>query len=286
MVKREIITMKTYFRIARNVLICIILIFVSYPGSSVADEKENPGYCPIYDITRQCLLGAWTRDGWLDYDSAATFINGGEQYTFYSLYKSMGTATGSPAEYSDNEPCTYLIDINFSKTIKSQEHIIAVSAPWNALPRIPKKIKTGSAVRSILTDYLKANGISKPKLNIKQAFIVDLDGSGNMDTVIAATYYKGEFWDTPKVGFYSVVLIRRSVGGKSVTIPVMADVYSKNTKDCSLMYEYSLLGFFDLNNDGRLEILISGEYYEGSTAALMQLIDNNYIVVIACGCNV
>ncbi len=278
--------MKTYPFIIRSILSGMFLILLLSPTATVAEDKGGPGFYPIYDVSQGCILGAWTSDGWLHYDSAATMIRGGEEYTYYNMYKSLGNAIGSPSMNSEMGACPELFYIEMSDSIENAEHVIAVAAPWNALPRFPRKIKPNSAVKAILSGYLKANGISKPKLTVKQAFIVDLDGSGIMDTVIAATYYKGEFWSPPKSGFYSVILVRRSVGGASITIPVIADVYSKNIEEYSLMYENYILGFFDLNNDGRLEILVSVDYYEGSTAALMQLIGGEFIPMLDCGCGV
>ena len=68
--------------------------------------------------------------------------------------------------------------------------MIAIAAPWNALPRKPKVTDpTQKAYVDAVRDFLETKEIEQPKVKIDNILRVDLDGDGEEEVLISATNY-------------------------------------------------------------------------------------------------
>ena len=68
--------------------------------------------------------------------------------------------------------------------------MIALAAPWNALPRKARDPGCDQQVYvDAARDFLKTKGIEKPKVKIDNIIRVDLDGDGEEEVLISATNY-------------------------------------------------------------------------------------------------
>jgi len=68
-----------------------------------------------------------------------------------------------------------------------------------------------------------------------------------------------------KPGDYSVVLLRHVAGkGKVVTVPLVADLLPKG----GFGNYNSIRAIADLEGDGKMELIVSSDYYEGQAAIL------------------
>lgn len=146
---------------------------------------------------------------------------------------------------------------------------VLVSGRTPSVPRPVKVLDNSNATYgAALAQWLKTQGINSPKQGITRIASVDLDGNGTQEIVIEASsrpHVGQEGMHDGKVGDYSVVLIRALVNGKVRTIPLQFDRF---TKQDSLLYEDLLRGIADLDGDGRMEVVVSSDYYEGQSAML------------------
>jgi hypothetical protein len=110
-----------------------------------------------------------------------------------------------------------MLTVSFSP--KQKEGEIALSAPWNALPRKPQIADpTQQVYVDAVREFLEARRMSDPKVKITRILRVDLEGDGEDEVLINATNYFTEDGDVPMdtaaPGSYSIVLLRRVVAGR------------------------------------------------------------------------
>jgi hypothetical protein len=109
--------------------------------------------------------------------------------------------------------------------------VIALAAPWNALPRKPRVADTTQQVYiDAVRDFLKTKGIEQPKVKIESILRVDLDGDGEEEVLISATNYFRKDDHVPMrspAASYSMVLLRRVVAGKVETQLIVGEFYPK-----------------------------------------------------------
>src|SRR5687767_4859342 len=146
----------------------------------------------------------------------------------------------------------------------------ARSASWTALPRKPPIAEPIQPVHIDAThEFLEAHCVSDPKVRITRILLVDLDGDGEDEALISATNYftedGGVPMDTPAPGSYSIVLLRRVVAGKAQTEFVAGQLYPKD-QDTPNVYEIPAV--LDLNGDGKLEVIVDSQYYEGAASTI------------------
>lgn len=264
-----------------TIIICIAALLTVCGNASLWGGKGFAVY-PIYDVAQECLLGAWTEDGWIGPDSAAQYLYGGEKYALYSMFRPYGYINGQKPHNSEMGACPEMLTIDLDSIAVEEERVFAFTGEWNALPRAPDTIKSNKRTDAIVKSFLKKNGIKNPKVNVTSVYLIDIDGKGQKDTVISAAYISSKSIFSPKKGDYSIVILQRNVDGRPVTIPLATDIHTKS--DGSLMYQNVVLGFFDFNNDSKLEILINESYYEGSFSILSGIENNEYAHYLDCGC--
>jgi hypothetical protein len=236
-------------------------------GGSLAAELH-----PIVDVQSGYLFGA-TKDGkWLKADEAAKALPDQTTYVVYGLTESLGEVKGGKAK-GEEGPCEGTFFVGLSE--KPEKGAIALAAPWNALPRKLRPLDTTQAVYiDAIAGFLKTKGITEPKVKIDSIFRVDLDGDGEDEVLISATNYFSEDNRVPMrspAGSYSMVLLRRVVAGKVETQLVAGEFHPKaypgKGSDDDASFDapnaYQVIGAFDLNGDGEMEIVIGSNYYEG-----------------------
>jgi hypothetical protein len=123
-------------------------------------------------------------------------------------------------------------------------------------------------------DFLKTKGIDQPLVKIDNIIRVDLHGDDEDEVLIIATNYFSQDNSVPMrspAGSYSMVLLRRVVAGKVETQLVAGEFHPKaypgKSSDNDASFDapnaYQVIGAFDLDDDGKMEIVIGSNYYEG-----------------------
>jgi hypothetical protein len=87
---------------------------------------------PIVEVQSGYLLGAVADGKWIKADEAAKSMADETTYRVYGLTQSLGEAKGGKPKNVD-APCEETLSVELSP--KPEKGMIAVAAPWNALPR-------------------------------------------------------------------------------------------------------------------------------------------------------
>ena len=244
---------------------------------------------PIVEVRSGYLFGAISDGKWIKADETAKLIAAETTCRVYGLTQALGEAKASKPK-SEGEPCEETLAVELSP--KPEKGVIAIAASWDALPRKPKVTDTTQkpyvdAVR----DFLKTKGIEQPKVKIDNILRVDLDGDGEEEVLISATNYFTKGGGVPMrspAGSYSMVLLRRVVAGKVETQLVEGEfhpkAYVRKEDSFDAPNAYKVIGTFDLDGDGKLEIVIDSGYYEGAATTIYRCEPKKCEALLSVGC--
>ena len=231
---------------------------------------------PIVEVQSGYLFGAASDGKWLKAEESARSVKADTTYQIYSLTVKLGEATGS-APKSVDEPCPDTMEVTLSE--KPEDGVIALAAPWNALPRKPHMADTTQQVYvDAVRDFLKTKGIEQPKVKIDNILRIDLDGDGEEEVLITATNYFSKDGHVPMrslAASYSMVLLRRVVAGKVETQLIVGEFYPKAYPKAAqeegrfdAPNAYKVIATVDLDGDGKMEVVIHSDYYEGGETTI------------------
>lgn len=234
---------------------------------------------PIIIAGPNWLLGASSATGWLDGPEAAGRLVGGERYQV------VGAA---PATGAKPQPIEVICQDTFTVALSpapNARQTIAVAGDWELSPRQPMD-EDPAAYEQAVTTVLQANGIAEPEVRVTGVKRVDLDNDGGGEIIISASRDRDNAL-TPAVdaGDYSLILVQRALGDRVATLTVVGSYYPV-AEAFRAPQEHRLLGVHDLNGDGRLELLVFSQYYEGASAAAYSINDTRAEQVLATGCGV
>jgi hypothetical protein len=241
---------------------------------------------PIVEVQTGYFFGATSEGKWIKAEKTAKSISDGTVYCVYSLTEQLGETKGSkPAALED--VCMETMSVSFSP--KPEAGVIALAAPWNALPRKPRVADpTQQVYIDAVRDFLKAHGIKNPKVKIKRILRVDLEGDGEDEVLLSATnYLSAEDEEVPASsppGSYSIVLLRRVVAGKLRT-QVLAGEIHPDAGHFNAPNYYDVAAVLDLDGDGKLEVVVHSGYYEGGSTTIYRCTPAKItpLLEVACG---
>jgi hypothetical protein len=241
-------------------------------------------FAPIVWPETEYLVGGRAGGKWLDSQEAARLVKGGEMFRLFSFAEEIGRAKGGKPK-SAEEPCpdTQVVELS----LKAADAVIAIAASWNPMPRKPRDAATTQPVYiEAVRDFLGTKGLSGVDVKITRIVRVDLDGDGEDEVLISATNYGGKTGvpsaKTPDGG-YSFVLLRRVVGRKVDTQLVEGEFYPKG-KEFHAPNAYQIVAVLDLDGDGKLEVLVRSDYYEGGALTVYTFEGGEPKDVITTGC--
>lgn len=266
----------------QNIILTALLVLLSSWAYPTAVSAQNVH--PAVDADKACMLGGVADGKWLEAEKIAPMVKGGERYRVYKLTGPVGEAVGAKPKPGD--PCTDCREVDFSPKITEG---IAVAGNWNAMPRIPQALSASDpAYRQVVARLLRKQGIARPQINITRILRVDLEGDGVDEVLISATYLAGglnrpdgQMAIRVKPGDYSFVVLRKIVGGKARDIVLAGEYYPKVSDATANQYE--VVGVLDLNGDGKMEVVVSVDYYEGSSSTVFRINGTRVDNVFGCG---
>src|SRR6266481_8365419 len=90
---------------------------------------------PIVEVQSGYLFGAISDGKWIKADETAKLIGDETTYRVYGLTQALGEAKGDKPK-SEGAPCEETLAVSLSP--ETEKGVIAIAAPWNALPRKPQ----------------------------------------------------------------------------------------------------------------------------------------------------
>jgi hypothetical protein len=242
---------------------------------------------PIVEMDTGYLFGGSADGKWIKAQKAAKSMKGRTAFRVFGLTQELGKASAGKPKSANAEVCPDMLEVSLPSTPK--DGVIALSAPWNALPRKPQIADpTQQVYVDAVREFLEARRMSDPKVKITRILRVDLDGDGEEEVLINATNYFTEDGDVPMdtaaPGSYSIVLLRRVVAGKVVTEFIAGELYVKDESSASNLFE--IRAVLDLNGDGKLEVIVHSHYYEGAETTIYDCSGGKCKAVLSVACGV
>jgi hypothetical protein len=246
---------------------------------------------PIVEVENGYLFGATANGKWIKAEEAAKALNDKATYRIYGLTQPLGEAKGGEPKPSEEDVCSDVLAVSLSP--KPEKGAIALAAPWNALPRKPRIADATQQVYvDAVRDFLKTKGIDQPKVKIDRILRIDLDGDGEDEVLISATNYFSKKDRVPMrspAGSYSMVLLRRVIAGKVETQLVQGEFYPKGYVSSDSSFNapnaYSVIAVLDLDGDGKMEVIVASNYYEGAETTIYRCDPKKVeaLLSVACG---
>jgi len=266
----------------------VVAALLMCAGASPATDLH-----PIVEIESGFLFGAISGGKWIKADETAKLIGDETTYRVYGLTQALGDAkAGKPKP--EGEPCDETLTVSLSP--ETEKGVIAIAAPWNALPRKPQVTDpTQKTYVDAVRDFLKTKGIEQPEVKIDNILRVDLDGDGEEEVLISATNYFRKDESVPMrspAASYSMVLLRRVVAGKVETQLIVGEFYPKaypKAKQEEGRFDapdaYKVIATLDLDGDGKMEVVIHSYYYEGGETTIYRCDPKKVkaLLSVACG---
>ena len=249
---------------------------------------------PIVEVQSGYLFGATANGKWMKAEEAAKALNDETTYRIYGLTQSFDEAKGGKPKPSEEDVCSDVLTVSLSP--EPDKGVIALAAPWNALPRKPHLLdKTQVVYVDAVRDFLKTKGIDKPKAKIENITRVDLDGDGEEEVLISATNYFSEDrvpMRSPAAS-YSMVLLRRVVAGKVETQLIVGEFYPKAYPKAAqeegrfnAPNAYKVIAVLDLDGDGKMEVVVASNYYEGAATTIYRCDPKKVEALLSVSCGV
>jgi len=255
-----------------TVLLLATLISAQTPGTVIPIVEDNGG-----------LIGGVKAGKWVKAETFAPSLTGNQEYRSVDWVGGAGEIwRGGKPEASD--PCEDYYQAELEP--KSGSGIaLGSAATWNPVPRIPVAVDlTNPTYVAVVRSIVRARGIARPTVDIKQIYSVDLDGDGTNEVILSATYRKSDGLSPSAVaGEYSFLLVRKLVGGKVRNILLASEFHPRAVKFGAIS-EFNIDAIGDLNGDGKMEVVMGSSYYEGGGTVVYEIQGAVAKEVLSSGC--
>lgn len=264
-----------------NLVLLTVLAWASVEGAYAAEPAA------FIELPYRYVIGGHANGKWLNTEQAGKAIKPGMTFRLFTLKGEQGQVTVQKSAPMD-DVCMDIWMTELDSPV--DQPAIAVAADGNPMPRGVKSAGTTQDVYvKAVRELLIAQGIAKPVVKITQHLRVDLEGDGQDEVLLSATHYpsaegEGSAPTSAGAGNYSFTALRRLVGGKVVTQILEGEFYEKAT-EFSAPNVHSIGGVLDLDGDGKMEVILHSQFYEGGATTVWQVEakEAKRVLEIACG---
>lgn len=225
------------------------------------------------------VLGAWENGRWLSGKAVAARVPARQAWRVQSLAGVSTTVSSSGPLVTGEAPCEDTAFVPLQAPSPSGRYRLAVSPGLNVRPRPVQVLPSDNRTyQNVVRAELLRRGLTNPVVNVTALVRADLDGNGTQEVIIAASHYRqpGAAPSVPPAhagkGDYSLLLLRWVQAGQVRTTVLGESLFTRDERsdtDWQMPSLYDLGGVADLNGDGRMELVVTDAYYEGSGAAVL-----------------
>jgi len=217
------------------------------------------------------VIGGIQNERWLAAGEVAEYIQPGQAFDVYAPDGFAGEA--SLVDYGffiQPSRCgAYYVGSDLDLDVPG---LVGVARGWNVTYRRSQDLPMDTLVyQGAVGDWLVSQGVTQPEVRITRVVRVDIEGDGVDEVFINASRFLEETGHNTEMGDYSILLMRKVVGDRVVTVPVVTDVYISPTAELTFPYTYLLVNFLDLNGDGFLEVIVDVSRWEGDGVMVYQV---------------
>lgn len=232
------------------------------PPSELTFDQINPIFYG------KSLLGATFGGNWFYPREVYSLLGNPQVYDFYdqNFQPFQATAVVSEPPPGGAYQCGWLGVKFVDQEIDSVSPVLGVKPGQSVIFRPVQNIAQDSGLyEQYLQEWLLLQGVQSPELGIKNILLVDLEGDAVDEVILVATNISDSMGDLHMAGAgkYSVVLMRKVIGAQVYTVPLVADIYYNTPPLMNYPIIYDVDHIYDLNGDGKLEIILSGQWWEG-----------------------
>jgi hypothetical protein len=238
------------------------------------------------------LLGGAENGRWLTAEKTAAQLAVKTEFNVISFsgVDKGGAIFGMKGERQGACPENPVINLEETESDSPDEYLrfaLGANAGWNPFPRFPQAVGLTTYTRSI-KEFLATKGLAKTKIVITQAYKIDLEGDGDNEIIIAGNYYKRGMTEEQSAGDYSFLLLRKIVNGKPRDILIEGEFFTRRLLDSG---EYDppvsrrISAIADLNGDGRMEFVLSADYYEGDHTSVFEMESGKAVKALESDCS-
>lgn len=224
-----------------------------------------------FSRTTFTLLGGYREGVWLAPEAIVEDLSVGVPYRSFDLagFEERAEIASLPGRGAPFGACDQ-VEVLVEMVAPLQPLAVVLNGDWEPQPRPIEVLSPESEFYlQELEGYLLQAGVVQPEPRLEQVLRSDLDGDGADEVLLAGTHFTLPDAHAVTPGDYSLVLVRRLVGGQVVTERLAGEIY---TVEEALAFPptYSLQGVLDVNADGRLEVIVHRRIWEGYGALLFE----------------
>jgi len=150
------------------------------------------------------------------------------------------------------------------------------------LPKILQTMNIDNEKYSkILSTYLESQKLKEAPVKIHQLIRTDLNGDGKHEIIINAINTKRVL---DRKGEYSIVLVVREGNGKPVVEAIQSEITLEDSDLPVVLWENTIAAIADIDADGKMEIIMYGQFYHGQGWDLVRSKNLTQERPIICGC--
>jgi hypothetical protein len=258
--------------------------FVSEEYKATETGIDDMTFAPILVGSYGIILGGSQGGMWIDAETSSSLIVEGKTYLLFDRYGSlMYELRGDSPKPAEQGRCQGFPSVHFDTKFVYGSYGISIGGSWDILPRVPDRIPYDTQFYvTEVKNYLKAKGLSRPRLDYPYMYRIDLDNDDSDEVILVGT---NKSIDSPyvKAGDFSVVLLRTVSAGNVVTLSLAEQINVKD-KPGEYLEQYSILGIFDLDGDSKMEIILEVDDGENGELWVYEFKGDTIEQVLSLGC--